>query len=78
MARECIRLGSVSADSGLVGAECDVFLCYADSFAEACADEGITGVELLDEEALEELIRERKITDGFTLSAYMLYKTRKE
>ena len=78
VARECILLGSVSADSGLVGAECDVFLCYADSFAEVCADEGITGVELLDEVTLEELIRERKITDGFTLGAYMLYKTRKK
>ncbi len=76
VARECVYLGSVVADSGLIGAECDVYLCTLDTFREDSHEEGITKILLLDEAELESRIQSREIDDGFTLSAYMLYKTK--
>ncbi|MBQ9745657.1 MAG: NUDIX domain-containing protein [Clostridia bacterium] len=75
LAEKCTFLGSLTADSGLIGAECDVFLCIADSFDASSTEEGIKELLLLTREELEEKITSREITDGFTLSAYMLYKT---
>ena len=74
--RDCTYLGSIAADSGLVGAECDVYLCEVDAFEADRTEEGITSMLLLDGNELEDKIRGHKIDDGFTLGAYMLYKNR--
>lgn len=71
-----VRLGSVIADSGMNGNPVDVFLCEVDGVVEKCGYEGIKSVIMLDEAELEQWIREEKITDGFTLAAYGLYKVR--
>lgn len=77
VARECIPLGSLTADSGLIGAHCDVFLCFADSYDESSREEGIVSTVLLGEEELFEKISRGEIDDGFTLSAYSLFKASK-
>ncbi len=74
VARECIPLGSITADSGLIGSLCDVFLCIADSYNEDSTEEGISSITLLDENELFEKISNGEIDDGFTLSAYTLFK----
>ena len=74
---ECVRLGSLTADSGLIGAECDVYLCIIESFDESRHEEGIKEMLLLSQDELEEKISSGAINDGFTLGAYMLYKARK-
>lgn len=67
-------LGSFTADSGLIGSECDVYLCFVDSYNPASNEEGIKEIILLDQESFENDIKTNKINDGFTLGAYALYK----
>ena len=71
----CLYLGSLSADSGLIGTECDVFLAHITSYDPNRTVEGITEILLMDPSELEEKIASRQISDGFTLSAYSLLKT---
>ena len=75
--KSCVYLGSLTPDSGLIGAECDVFLCFLESYKKQSSEEGIKEILLLEETEIERKIKNREITDGFTLSAYMLYKTNK-
>ena len=75
-ALDCQWLGAITPDSGLIGAECDVFLCTIDGYQQDKKEEGVKAIVLLSEEALTEKIKKREITDSFTLSAYTLYKTR--
>lgn len=76
-AESCEFLGSLTADSGLIGSECDVYLCHAGGTFSLSAEEGVKELFLLDGKELEEKIAQREITDGFTLSAYMLFKTKR-
>ena len=68
-------LGSFTADSGLIGSECDVCLCHIDSHEKNCRTEGVEQILLLDETTLEDSIKSNIINDCFTLGAYTLYKT---
>lgn len=70
-------IGKVIADSGLCGNEVSVFLCQVDGYAEKYEYEGIESVITLEEEKLEQWIKDGVITDGFSLAAYGLYKVRK-
>ena len=76
IAKHCAYIGSLTPDSGLIGAGCRVFLCFVDSLKEEALVEGIENTLWLDERELEEKIKKREINDGFTLGAYMLYKTK--
>ncbi len=68
-------LGRVFPDSGILATCASVWLVTVSRYAAVKNHEGILGTEELDEEKFCNYIREGKITDGFTLSAYVLYKT---
>ena len=70
------HIGCIVADSGLCGNMVDVFLCDVDVVTDKQGHEGIESIILLNEHELEQWIQDSKITDGFTLSAYGLYKAR--
>lgn len=76
--REMTCLGTVYADSGLTGNPVKVYMCEVHSVKEKLGYEGITEVTLLSEGELEQWIAEGRITDGFTLAAYSLYRCRRE
>lgn len=67
-------IGSITADSGLIGTECDVYLCYIENM-RLKDEEGICDIICLDKDELEKKICNHEIKDGFTLSAYILYKS---
>ncbi len=67
-------LGEVTADSGLLSNQVSVFVCHIESFEKKCFYEGIEDIVALTESELERWIADEKITDGFTLSAYSLYR----
>ena len=71
----CTCLGTICADSGLTAAETTAFFCTISEPAGLTC-EGIKETLLLSRGELEQMISEGKITDGFTLSAYMLYKAK--
>ena len=68
-------LGKIVADSGLYGNEVSVFTVEIDSFDFSLKREGIKEILLCSSQELETYISNKKINDGYTLSAYMLYKT---
>lgn len=70
--REVSFLGSVVADSGLSGNSAYIYLCDITTYCIPEAYEGISGLLEVSWKKLGELIREKKITDGYTLSAYAL------
>ncbi|MBQ6772967.1 MAG: NUDIX hydrolase [Synergistaceae bacterium] len=65
-------LGTVIADSGLSGVNVNVYLCKINAYKTNEHHEGIRKVEVFSRSELYKLIRECKITDGFTLSALQL------
>ena len=69
-------VGTVIADSGIGSNEVDVFACEITEPQLKLHYEGIEAMELLTEKELVEWIAEGRITDGFTLSGYALYKSR--
>ena len=73
-ALDCIRLGEVSPDSGLIGTKCDVFLLPIASFDASRSTEGIREMQLCSPAQMEEKIAAGEINDAFTLSAFALYK----
>lgn len=73
-ALECIRLGEVSPDSGLIGTRCDVYLLPISDFDASLSTEGIREMKLCTLEELEKKIAAGEIDDGFSLSAFALYK----
>ena len=77
VAKDCTYLGSVFPDSGLISTKCDVFLCTVEGYNPSEFSEGVVGVKLMDACELENKIREDMITDGFTLSAFALFKAKK-
>ena len=71
-------LGVVTADSGILGNEVDVVEATIEPAEFKYGHEGITEVCLYTENEIDELIAGRKITDGYTLAAWVLYKSSKE
>ena len=69
-----IELGTVVANSGLSGVRVKVFLFKVHDYRTVYGKEGIVEAEAYTEEEFKTLIKEGKINDGFTLSAWSLYK----
>ncbi|MGL5439569.1 MAG: NUDIX hydrolase [Filifactoraceae bacterium] len=72
---EPIFLGEVVADSGISGNIVSVYAVTIKTFRERVGYEGIKKVIFKTEEELENCIKNGEITDGFTLSGYLMYKT---
>lgn len=72
-----VYLGEVVADSGMLANHVSVYYAEVSSVSKMDGYEGINGILLLDESELEEYIYTGKIDDGFTLSAFALYKAHK-
>ena len=68
-------LGRVFPDSGILATCASVWLVTISRYAAVKNHEGILGTEELDEEKFCDYIRDGMIMDGFTLAAYVLYKT---
>lgn len=77
MVTECVYLGEVIADSGILGTKVSVFACQVEQVQKRESYEGIEEVVFLSPEELQKWIADGKITDGFTLSAYSLYVSEK-
>ncbi len=73
-----VFLGSVAADSGLTSCRANVYAVNVKSYNVAPENEGIKSVHLISEAELCNMIKQGDIDDGFTLSAYTLYKQRTE
>ncbi len=71
---KCRPLGKVSADSGLTSCAAGVYLCEISRPLLRAGYEGIREMALLSPQELEGWIARGKITDGFTLSAWALWK----
>lgn len=69
---EPVRLGEITADSGLSSGRAIVFLMQIADI-ENTGVEGIRTVEELTEQELYDKIKNHEIDDGFTLAAYSLY-----
>lgn len=67
-------LGKIAADSGLTGGEAHVILCRITRPEPPLQYEEIQGMACLNREELEREIACGHISDGFTLSAYALYR----
>lgn len=76
-AGEVHYIGNVFADSGLCGNRVQVYRCRISKPKLKYQYEGIEEVIVLQEDQLEQWIRDGKIDDGYTLAAYSLYKTDK-
>lgn len=76
-ALSCEELGTTLADSGLSGEEIKVFCCEIKDFGFDSGYEGITNVAAFSLDELKNMIRDRKLDDGFTLAALALYITTK-
>lgn len=70
-------LGRVIADSGLSSGGADILLCEIDSYIKGITEEGISSTSELTLCQLENKIARGEITDGFTLSALALLKSKK-
>ena len=71
-------IGKVVADSGICGEEVNIVQCIVDNIQVDGIYEGIKDYYLLSSDEIEELIKTNMITDGFTLSAWLLYKDKYE
>lgn len=68
------KIGTVVADSGMNGNKVSVFWCEVSEPVLKEKYEGIERLKLVTEEEMEEMIANREIDDGFTLSAYCFYQ----
>lgn len=68
-------LGKVFPDSGILATCASVWLVTISRYEAEKGHEGILDAVELDEDQFCNYIRDGKITDGFTLAAYVLYKT---
>lgn len=66
-------LGEVVADSGLSGNRVQTLLCHVKQVETKKGYEGIDEIVMLTKDELECWIKNGRINDGFTLSAYALY-----
>ena len=71
-----ILLGEIVANSGLSGVKVKVYLFKIHDYRTAYGNEGIVEALAVTEDELKNLILDGKINDGFTLSAWTLYKTK--
>lgn len=69
-----VLLGRVAPDSGLTSTQAYVFSVELYDYSSQIGREGIVEVVELTAEELDTWIMASKITDGFTLSAWLLYK----
>ena len=69
----CEIIGKTVADSGMCGEKVSICLCRITKPVLKFDYEGIKNIELVSFSELTELIRQDKINDGFTLSAFGLY-----
>jgi ADP-ribose pyrophosphatase len=67
-------IGHIEPDSGMIGNSAAVIFCKVDNVNLKSGYEGIKQLLLLNEDELEELIRNGEITDGYTLAAFALLK----
>ena len=73
---EPILLGNVISDSGLTGNRVDVYLVEIESFQQnQLIHEGIKQIVEIPVNKMDDWIRQGKIDDGFSLSAYALYQS---
>ncbi len=66
-------LGKLAPDSGLTSNVVDVYSCNLESYEMQDKHEGILDIILLTEDELKSWIKDNKIIDGFTISAFFLY-----
>ena len=75
-----VRLGKVDPDSGLTADQVDVFLAEIQEFNISLAGkedtESISHVRFFPTEGINRMIASGEITDGFTLSAFTLWRLR--
>ena len=71
-------IGSVSPDSGISSNIVSIFTCDVEEPNIEEGKEGITNIYLLNEAELEEYIKNNRINDSFTLSAYLYIKLKNE
>lgn len=71
-------LGRIAPDSGLTSTQVYVFAVEFDEYSAQIGHEGILEVVELTAAELDAWIKDGKITDGFTLSAWILYKDKYE
>lgn len=69
-----IELGTVVANSGLSGVRVKVFLFKINDYRTVYGKEGIVEANAYSKEEFKNLVKEGKINDGFTLSAWTLYE----
>ena len=74
-AKNIIYLGEVYADSGLCTNSASVYLCNVDNITLQDEYEGIKQILLVSSDELEKMIIDKKITDGFTLSALKIHQS---
>lgn len=67
-------LGECVANSGISGDKVAVYTCEVDNISTDVREEGIVDYILVTEKELKEMLRTGKINDGFTMSAYALFK----
>lgn len=72
------HVGAVVADSGIGSNQVDVFVCDITKPQLKLHYEQIKEIKMLAEPELVKWISEGKITDGFTLSGYALYKSKED
>lgn len=69
-------LGRVASDSGLASTQAYIFDVELDDYSPQIGHEGILGLIELTAEELDNWVKVGKITDGFTLSAWIMYKNK--
>ena len=66
-------LGECVANSGISGDKVAVYACEVDSVNTDVREEGIVKYILVTEKELKAMLREGRVNDGFTMSAFALY-----
>ena len=65
-------LGQVSPDSGVQGNMVSVYMCEISEYDSSLHSEGICEILDFTQEQVQDLLKQVKITDGFTLAALTL------
>jgi len=67
-------IGSVAADSGILGTKVDIFYCEISDYTTNTGIEGIVEIIEVSPNEMDKMISSNEISDGYTLSAYFLSK----
>ncbi len=73
LTKEVSYLGKLSPDSGLTSNTVEVYSCKLESYEKQNNHEGILDILLFTVEELKSFIKEGKIIDNFTISAFYMY-----